>query len=133
MTDIDSTRALVASATSSARHASAQDFLFGVATAAYQIEGAAHEDGRTDSIWDAFCARARRRRERRQRRRRLRSLPPLPRRRRAIMADLGIQTYRFSTSWSRVRPDGGPVNAEGSRLLLAPGRRTARARTSSRG
>ena len=31
------------------------DFLFGAATAAFQIEGAAHEDGRTDSIWDAFC------------------------------------------------------------------------------
>ena len=30
-----------------------------------------------------------------------------------MMADLGLQTYRFSTSWSRVRPDGGAVNAKG--------------------
>ncbi len=30
-------------------------FAWGVATAAYQIEGAAHLDGRTDSIWDAFA------------------------------------------------------------------------------
>ncbi len=103
------------------------DFLFGVATAAYQIEGAAHEDGRTDSIWDAFsrvpgavvngdngdvaCDHYHRYRDDV-----------------AMMADLGIQTYRFSTSWSRVRPDGGPVNPAGldfySRLvdeLLAHG------------
>jgi len=88
------------------------DFLFGVATAAYQIEGASHEDGRTDSIWDAFAR-----------------LPgavvdghngdvACDHYHRyesdvAMMADLGLQTYRFSTSWSRIRPDGGPVNAKG--------------------
>jgi len=88
------------------------NFLFGAATAAYQIEGAAHEDGRTDSIWDVFCR-----------------VPG------AVvgadngdvacdhyhryegdvelMADLGLQTYRFSTAWGRVRPDGGAVNQAG--------------------
>ncbi len=89
-----------------------QDFLFGAATAAYQIEGAAYEDGRTDSIWDVFC--------------RVpgavvggetgevacdhyhRYAEDV-----ALMADLGLQTYRFSTSWSRVRPDGGHVNKQG--------------------
>jgi beta-glucosidase len=89
-----------------------QDFLFGVATAAYQIEGAAHEDGRRDSIWDAFsrvpgavvnadngdvaCDHYHRYRDDV-----------------AMMADLGIQTYRFSTSWARIRPDGGDVNPKG--------------------
>jgi beta-glucosidase len=87
-------------------------FLFGAATAAYQIEGATHEDGRTDSIWDAFsrvpgavingesgdiaCDHYHRYREDV-----------------ALMKDLGLQTYRFSTSWSRVQPDGGPVNPKG--------------------
>ena len=89
-----------------------QHFLFGAATAAYQIEGAAHEDGRTDSIWDVFCR-----------------VPGAVVRGDtgevacdhyhryaddvALMADLGLQTYRFSTSWSRVRPDGGQVNKQG--------------------
>ena len=31
----------------------------------------------------------------------------------ALMKSMGLQTYRFSTSWSRVRPDGGPVNPQG--------------------
>lgn len=88
------------------------DFLFGVATAAYQIEGAANSDGRRDSIWDVFAR-----------------VPgavvggdngdvacnhyELYRDDVALMADLGVQTYRFSTSWARIRPDGGPVNPKG--------------------
>ncbi len=31
----------------------------------------------------------------------------------ALMKDLGLDTYRFSVSWSRVRPDGGPLNRKG--------------------
>lgn len=101
-------------------------FLWGAATAAYQVEGAAHEDGRTDSIWDAFarvpgavlggddgevaCDQYHRYREDV-----------------ALMADLGLGAYRFSTSWARVRPDGvtgpGGVNRRGldyySRLVDA--------------
>lgn len=89
-----------------------QNFLFGAATAAFQIEGAAHEDGRRDSIWDAFCR-----------------VPgavinadngdvACDHYHRypddvALMKHLGLQTYRFSTSWSRVRPDGGAVNEKG--------------------
>ncbi len=90
-----------------------EKFLFGVATAAYQIEGATHEDGRTDSIWDAYC--------------RVpgavvggengdvacdhyHRMPSDV----AMMADLGVQTYRFSTSWARVCPDGGGANKKGA-------------------
>ncbi len=87
-------------------------FLFGAATAAYQIEGAAFEDGRTASIWDTFsrvpgavigaengdvaCDHYHR-------------YPADV----ALMKEMGLQTYRFSTSWSRVRPDGGAVNPQG--------------------
>lgn len=87
-------------------------FLFGAATAAYQIEGAGREDGRTDCIWDAFarvpgavldqhngsvaCDHYHRYREDV-----------------ALMKQMGLQTYRFSTSWARVRPDGGAPNPKG--------------------
>lgn len=88
-------------------------FQWGVATAAYQIEGAVAEDGRGDSIWDTFCRR-----------------PGVIRDGHtgdvatdhyhrwaddvALMADLGISAYRFSIAWPRIRPSGrGPANPAG--------------------
>lgn len=88
-------------------------FWWGAATAAYQIEGAASEDGRSPSVWDTFCR--------------------MPGRVRGgdtgdvacdhyhrfeadvrLMAELGIRHYRFSISWSRVMPTGrGAVNERG--------------------
>jgi beta-glucosidase len=88
-------------------------FRWGVATSSYQIEGAVAEGGRTPSIWDTFCR-----------------VPGavtngdtgdiacdhyhrMPEDV-AMIADLGVDTYRFSVSWSRVQPTGrGPANPEG--------------------
>jgi len=87
-------------------------FLWGSATAAAQIEGAGHEDGKGDSIWDAFA--------------RVpgaiangdtpeiavdhyHRMPSDV----ALMRELGLQTYRFSVSWARVRPDDREANPAG--------------------
>lgn len=89
------------------------DFIWGTATSAYQIEGAAKEGGRKPSVWDVFS-----------------SLPG-----RTVngdtgavandhyhryesdvkwLAELGVKHYRFSIAWSRVIPDGrGQVNETG--------------------
>jgi beta-glucosidase len=88
-------------------------FEWGVATAAYQIEGAVAAGGRGDSIWDTFCRQ-----------------PGVIRDGHtgdvacdhyqrwaedvALMADLGITAYRFSIAWPRVQPGGkGPANQAG--------------------
>jgi beta-glucosidase len=81
------------------------DFVWGAATAAYQIEGAVRDDGRGRSVWDDFshtegkvangdtgdtaCDHYHRVASDVQ-----------------LMADLGLQTYRFSIAWPRVIPDG---------------------------
>ncbi|NEA33895.1 GH1 family beta-glucosidase [Streptomyces sp. SID13031] len=90
-----------------------QDFVWGTATSAYQIEGAIDADGRLPSIWDTFCR-----------------VPG------AIdngdtgdvacdsyhrwpedldlLKQLGVDAYRFSIAWPRVIPTGsGAVNAAG--------------------
>ncbi len=97
-------------------------FVWGASTAAFQVEGAAHLEGRRDSIWDVFCR-----------------TPG------AVVDDhdgevatdsyyryaedvaaaraLHLGAYRFSASWARVKPDDGPVNRAGldyySRLVDA--------------
>ena len=90
-----------------------RDFVWGAATASYQIEGAAHDDGRSESVWDRFCA-----------------TPGKVRngddgsiacdfyhRYRddvALMRELGLDAFRFSVAWPRVLPQGrGSVNEAG--------------------
>jgi beta-glucosidase len=90
-----------------------ESFVWGAATAAYQIEGGAREGGRGPSIWDTFsrtpgkvfaghtgdvaCDHYHRYRDDV-----------------ALMAELGLRAYRFSVAWPRIRPDGGgPVNPAG--------------------
>lgn len=95
------------------RHVLGTDFLVGVATSCYQIEGAVAEDGRLPSIWDVFshtpgktkngetgdvaCDHYHRLEQ---------DLD--------LLAWLGVDAYRFSIAWPRVVPDGdGAVNGKG--------------------
>ncbi len=88
-------------------------FIWGASTAAYQIEGAATADGRGPSVWDTFshtpgkvrggdtgdiaCDSYHRYREDV-----------------ALLASLGLSSYRFSLSWPRIQPGGrGPANQRG--------------------
>ena len=90
------------------RYAFPDSFLWGAATAAYQIEGAVAEDGRGDSIWDAYCRK-----------------PGAVQggssgavacdhyhrwpEDQALMSGLGLKSYRFSIAWPRIQPLGkGP-------------------------
>jgi len=89
------------------------NFIWGAATAAYQIEGAWDEDGKGESIWDRFshtpgkvfnndngdvaCDHYHRWRD---------DI--------ALMCELGLQAYRFSIAWPRILPEGiGAVNQPG--------------------
>jgi beta-glucosidase len=96
------------------KHTFPADFVFGVATSSYQIEGAVDVGGRGPSIWDTFCA--------------------TPGKVKggddgsvacdhynrwpediAMMQSLGVKAYRFSIAWPRIFPTGfeETPNAEG--------------------
>ncbi|HET8615290.1 MAG TPA: GH1 family beta-glucosidase [Actinomycetales bacterium] len=91
---------------------------WGVATSAFQIEGALADDGRAPSVWDTFSAEPGR----------VADAPGAPGTTAArtacdhyrrwpqdlqLLADLGVTSYRFSTSWSRIEPRPGVVEPRG--------------------
>ena len=81
------------------------NFAWGVATSAYQIEGAVHEDGRGDSIWDEFCRRPGAIKDGSSGEH---ACDHYHRAREdiALIASLGVKAYRFSLAWPRVQPLG---------------------------
>jgi beta-glucosidase len=88
-------------------------FQWGVATAAFQIEGATAEDGRGVSIWDTFCREPGRIRDGHNADVACDHYHRWPGDL-DLIAGLGARAYRFSIAWPRVRPDGGgAVNAAG--------------------
>ncbi len=88
-------------------------FLFGTATAAYQIEGAWDEDGKGPSIWDTFTHTPGKVHTGETGDRACNTYRD-PQTDINIMADLGLNAYRFSTAWSRILPTGkGAVNSGG--------------------
>ncbi|MFC4054381.1 GH1 family beta-glucosidase [Actinomadura syzygii] len=90
-----------------------QGFRWGVATAAYQIEGAADEDGRGPSTWDTFARTPGRTRDGHTGDVACDHYHRWPEDV-ALMAGLGVDSYRFSIAWPRVQPRGsGPVNPKG--------------------
>lgn len=89
------------------------EFLWGAASAAYQVEGAWNEDGKGLSVWDVFA---------KQPGRTFKgtngdvAVDHYHRYKEdvALMAEMGLKAYRFSVAWSRVFPDGnGDINEKG--------------------
>ncbi|MFC1442184.1 GH1 family beta-glucosidase [Streptacidiphilus sp. N1-10] len=88
-------------------------FTWGASTAAYQIEGAAHEDGKGDSVWDAFTRRPDAVRDGHTGDTACDHYHRFPEDV-ALMKGLGLDAYRFSVSWPRILPTGsGAVNQAG--------------------
>ncbi|MEY4494454.1 MAG: hypothetical protein RL570_569 [Actinomycetota bacterium] len=81
------------------------DFKWGVATSSYQIEGAAFEDGRGESIWDRFCATPGKVVNSENGNVACDHYHRYPEDV-ALMKDIGVDSYRFSIAWPRLFPFG---------------------------
>ena len=89
------------------------DFVWGAATAAFQIEGAADADGRGESIWDRFCRTPGKVANGDTGDRACDHYHRWPEDL-DLMASLGVGAYRFSVAWPRIQPDGrGAANRKG--------------------
>lgn len=88
-------------------------FLWGVATASYQIEGATEADGRKPSIWDTFCATPGKISDASSGKDACRHYEKWEEDLDLIQW-LGVGSYRFSIAWPRIVPEGtGAVNQKG--------------------
>jgi len=90
-----------------------KDFNWGVATSAYQIEGAWNADGKGESVWDRFTSRQRNVKDKTNGNETIdfynRSESDLK-----LLKSLNFENFRFSFSWSRILPDGtGKINEKG--------------------
>lgn len=87
-------------------------FTWGTATASYQIEGGAHEEGRGESIWDRFARQPGKVYKQQNGEIACDHFHRYPEDV-ELMADLGISSYRFSFAWPRLFPEEGKFNSEG--------------------
>ncbi|WCJ21336.1 beta glucosidase 11 [Euphorbia peplus] len=101
----------VLSASEYSRHDFPPEFIFGSGTSAYQVEGAANEDGRSPGIWDIYAHDGKMGGETGDV-----AVDQYHKYKEDVklMVETGLDAYRFSISWSRLIPNGsGPVNPKG--------------------
>lgn len=91
----------------------ANSFTWGAAAASFQIEGSSNGQGRGRCVWDMFCQQPGKVRNGHNGNNACNHIE-LMEQDVALMADIGLQAYRFSVSWPRVLPDGtGKINQSG--------------------